>query len=82
MAYPILWRIHESIASVDKRIVSCTDVFCGPSHMENLHLQKTFVSFQVLHHLVTHTHGKIIPPNQIQRLCRMTHTLVGTILQQ
>ena len=37
--------------------------------------------FQALNDLVTNTHGKIIPPNQIQRLCRMTHALVGTILQ-
>ena len=47
-----------------------------PPFMEDLFF------FQVLNHLVTKSHGKIIPPNQIQRLCRMTHALVGTILQQ
>ena len=41
-----------------------------------------FFFFQALNDLVTSTHGKIIPPNQIQRLCRMTHALVGTILHQ
>jgi len=38
--------IHESNVSLDKRTASRTDVFCGPLHMENLHLWKTFFSFR------------------------------------